>query len=138
MTPVRFLDTNILLYSISGDPVERRKRDRAIALLEQDDNALSAQVLSEFYMQATRVTRADAIPREIAAGLVESWGRFPVQPITLALVTEAMRLHAMHAFSYWDSLIIAAAMAQGCRELCSEDMSHGREVEGIRIVDPFR
>ena len=57
MTTVRFLDTNILLYSISGEPSERRKRDTAIALLDHDDLALSVQVLQEFYVQATRPTR---------------------------------------------------------------------------------
>jgi predicted nucleic acid-binding protein len=41
-------------------------------------------------------------------------------------------------FSYWDSAINAAARALGCRELYSEDMSHGQEVEGVMIVNPFR
>ena len=45
MTPLRFLDTNVLLYSISRDPAEAAKRERAIALLERDDVALSVQVL---------------------------------------------------------------------------------------------
>ena len=45
---------------------------------------------------------------------------------------------ARHGFSYWDSAIIAAARALGCRELYSEDMSHGRRIDGVVIVDPFR
>ena len=49
-----FLDINILVYAISTDPGEAAKRGRAVALLEQDDNALSVQVLQEFYVQATR------------------------------------------------------------------------------------
>ena len=77
MTPPRFLDTNILLYSISGNPAEVAKRDCAIALLDRDDNALSTQVLAEFYVQATRPTRTDAIPHEIAAGLIQTWTRSP-------------------------------------------------------------
>ena len=56
MTILRFLDTNILLYSISRDAREAAKRDRAVALLERDDGALSVQVLQEFYVQATRPT----------------------------------------------------------------------------------
>ncbi len=43
-----------------------------------------------------------------------------------------------HGLSYWDAAILAAARALGCRELLSEDMSHGREVEGVLIVNPFR
>ena len=68
-----FLDTNILLYSISQDPAESLKRDRAIALLGDDAGALSIQVLQEFYAQATRASRADAISHELAAGLIEAW-----------------------------------------------------------------
>jgi predicted nucleic acid-binding protein len=62
MTPLHFLDTNILLYSISRSPAETSKRDRAIELLERDDGALSVQVLQEFYVQATRSTRPDPLP----------------------------------------------------------------------------
>ena len=40
--------------------------------------------------------------------------------------------------SYWDAAIVAAARALGCQELYSEDMSHGREVEGVTIINPFR
>ena len=71
MTPFGFLDTDILLYSISRDPSEVAKRERAITLLEREDVGLSIQVLGEFYVQATRATRSDALPHEIAAGLVE-------------------------------------------------------------------
>jgi predicted nucleic acid-binding protein len=59
-----FLDTNILLYSISRNPAESLKRDRALALLDDDSGALSIQVLQEFYVQATRASRADAVPHE--------------------------------------------------------------------------
>ncbi len=138
MSAQHFLDTNILLYSISRDPAEEAKRNRAIALLDRDDGALSVQVLQEFYVQATRVTRPDRLPHEIAAGLIATWTRFAVQETTLAIVTAALAIKAEHGFSYWDSAIIAAASALGCRDLYSEDLSHGREVEGIVIINPFR
>ncbi len=134
----RFLDTNILLYSISRDPTEVAKRDRAVALIDADDNALSVQVLQEFYVQATRPTRADAVPHDIAVGLIRTWLRFTVQEITLPIMLGALEIKATHRLSYRDAAIVAAARALGCRELYSEDMSHGREVEGVTIVNPFR
>jgi predicted nucleic acid-binding protein len=134
----RFIDTNILLYSISRDPAEADKRDRAVALLAADDLGLSAQVLQEFYVQATRSTRRDVLPHDIAAGLIRAWARFPVQEISLAIVTSALEIHQVHRFSYWDSAIVAAAQALGCRQLLSEDMSHGRRVGDLTILDPFR
>ena len=135
---MRFLDTNILLYSISRDPAEAAKRDIAIALLDADDIALSVQVLQEFYVQATRVTRSDALPHEIAAGLIRTWLRFKIQETTLPVALGALDIKATHRLSYWDAAIVAAARALGCRELLSEGMSHGQEVEGVLIVNPFR
>ncbi len=132
-----FLDTNVLLYSISRDFGEAAKRERAIALLDRDDCRLSAQVLQEFYVQATRATRPDALPHDIAAGLVRSWMRFEIQDTTPALIDAALDIKARYGFSYWDAAIVAAAVALGCGDLCSEDLSHGQIVDGVRIVNPF-
>jgi predicted nucleic acid-binding protein len=132
-----FLDTNILLYSISGDPDEAGKRQRALALLDRDVR-LSVQVLQEFYVQATRASRPDALPHEIAAGLVRAWQRFETQETTLAIVNAALDIKARYGFSYWDASIIAAALAQDCGELFSEDLSDGQLVGSLRVENPFR
>ena len=133
-----FLDTNILIYSISTTPADAEKRERAIALLDRENGALSVQVLQEFYVQATRPTRHKPLSRESACGLIENWSRFAVQEINLHILTEALAICGKHRFSYWDSAIIAAARALGCRELYTEDLSHGREIEGVTIINPFR
>jgi predicted nucleic acid-binding protein len=133
-----FLDTNILLYAISPHPEEAAKRGQADALLDRVDGALSVQVLQEFYVQATRPARPGRLPHDLAAGLVRAWTRFRVQEMTLPVFEAALEIKAAHGFSYWDSAIIAAARALGCSRLYSEDMSHGREVEGVTIVNPFR
>lgn len=138
MSAPRFLDTNILLYSISRTPQEADKRMIAELLLDTGDNALSVQVLQEFYGQATRATRPDALPHDIAAGLVRTWLRFTVQETTLPVMLGALEIKAAHRLSYWDAAIVAAARALGCREILSEDMAHGREMEGVVVVNPFR
>jgi predicted nucleic acid-binding protein len=133
-----FLDTSILLYSISGDATETGKRARALELLDRADIGLSVQVLSEFYVQATRASRRDAVPHDLAEGLVKCWMRFPVQENTVPVLLHALEIKAATRFSFWDNAIVAACCALGCRELLSEDMSHGQIVDGVRIVDPFR
>ena len=50
----------------------------------------------------------------------------------------AMEITADHGLPYWDSVIVVAARALGCRELLTEDMSHAREIEGVTITNPFR
>ena len=133
-----FLDTNILLYSISRDPAEIAKRQRAVELLDSAEAASSVQVLQEFYVQATRWNRPDAIPHEIAASLIQTWTRFKIQEIDLRILAAALEIRATYGFSYWDSAIVAAARALGCRELYTEDLSHGQRVDGVEIVNPFR
>ena len=133
-----FLDTNILLYSISNAAEESEKRNRALALLDRDDCVLSVQVLQEFYVQATRASRPDALPHDIATGLIRTWLRFQIQENTVSLLKAALEIKALHQFSFWDSAIVAAARAAGCRELFSEDLSHGRTIDGVTIINPFR
>ena len=96
------------------------------------------QVLQEFYTQATRPTRSDRLTHEIAAGLVTAWTRFRVQPVNLQTMASALEIASTHGFSYWDSAIVAAAEALGCEHLYTEDLSHGRQVGGVTIVNPFR
>jgi predicted nucleic acid-binding protein len=133
-----FLDTNILLYSISQNPVESPKRDRALVLLDDDSGSLSIQVLQEFYVQATRSSRADAVPHELAAGLIEAWSRFRIQDMTLPVLKTALRIRKAYGFSFWDSAIVAAALALGCDRVYTEDLTHGQVVDGLAIIDPFR
>jgi predicted nucleic acid-binding protein len=138
MSELRFIDTNILLYSISRDPAEARKRDIAIALLDSENIALSVQVLQEFYVQATRASRPDALAHEIAVGLVRTWLRFKVQEITLPVMIGALEIKAICGLAYWDAAIVAAARALDCRDLLSEDMNHGQKFEGVTVYNPFR
>jgi predicted nucleic acid-binding protein len=86
------LDTNILLYSISRDPTATTKHDRAVALIDAGNNALSVQVLQEFYVQATRPTRPDPLPHDIAAWLIRTWLRFKVQEISVSIMTGALEI----------------------------------------------
>jgi predicted nucleic acid-binding protein len=133
----RFVDTNILIYAISWDPGIAAKKARADAILDDDHCALSVQVLQEFYVQATRATRPHTVPHDEAVRMVEAWMRFPVQAMTPAVLLHALGLCGRYRFSYWDSAIVAAAVALDCDELLTEDLQHGQTVEGVRIVNPF-
>jgi predicted nucleic acid-binding protein len=137
MTASIFLDTNVLLYAIGTVEAERSKRERALALLDRTDAGLSVQVLQEFCVQATRPSRSDPLPHYLAASLIKAWTRFAVQPITLEVLNAALDIRRRHNFSYWDCAIIASSAALGCRELYTEDMTHGREIDGVTLIDPF-
>jgi len=134
----RFADSNILLYAISRAPEEKAKAKRAEELLAQRDLVLSAQVLQEFYVQATRTSRADPISHEDARELVAAFRRFPVLPITAELVDAAMATCARFQLSYWDAAILEAARLLGCEVVLSEDLSDDQDYDGVRVENPFR
>lgn len=136
-TNVRFVDTNVLLYAVSREPAERAKTQRANELLAARDLGLSVQVLQEFYVQATRSNRPDALTHEQAFGLVETFMRFPVLETNRELVRAAMTARQSHHLSYRDAAIIEAARALGCDVVLSEDLSTELDYAGIRIENPF-
>jgi len=135
---VQFVDTDILLYAISRDLAEQDKAKRANDILAGRDLALSAQVLQEFYVQATRASRPNPITHQQAVTLIESFRRFPVQDITSAILTAALDTRKRFQLSYWDSAIIEASRAMGCTEVLSEDLGDGQDYAGIRVTNPFR
>ena len=132
-----FLDTNILLYSISTDAAEVQKCQTACLLLDRMDIAISVQVLGEFFVQATRVSRSNPLDDEQASALISTWLRFPVQSLGVGEFKKALALKQRYQLSYWDSAIIAAALAQQCDTLMTEDMQHGMIIESLRIENPF-
>jgi predicted nucleic acid-binding protein len=135
---VRFADTNVLLYAISRDPAEQDKAKSANDILAVRDLALSVQVLQEFYVQATRASRPDALSHRQAVLLVESFRRFRVQDLTTGIVMAALDARQRFQLSYWDAAIIEAARAMGCTDVLSEDLSDSQDYGGIRVINPFR
>jgi len=81
---MRFLDTNVLLYSISSIPGEHVKARIARELLDSADLALSTQVLQEFIVQATRASRVERLEIEEALAVAETWTRYPVPHLRVA------------------------------------------------------
>lgn len=134
---MRFVDTNVLLYLISKDPDERGKAQRANEILAARDLALSAQVLQEFYVQATREGRSDRVSHKHAVSLIESFRRFPVQETTAGIVVAATATRQRFKIAYWDAAIIEAARALDCKLVLSEDLNDSQSYAGIRVENPF-
>lgn len=134
---MRFVDTNVLLYAVSKAPEERDRASVAREILRRRDLALSVQVLQEFYVQATRESRQDRLRHDQAVRLVDSFCRYPVQGLTLAIVRAAFVTRARWGISYWDAAILEAARSAGCEVVLSEDLSDGEDYGGIRVENPF-
>jgi predicted nucleic acid-binding protein len=136
MRPSCFLDTNILVYAASSDPLESDKRETALDLIENEEFALSAQVLQEFFVTVTRKFE-QPLPPEAAIEWIEQFEAFPCVAIDSALVKIAVEISARYRISYWDGAIIAAALRSGATLVYSEGLNHGQAYEEVQVVNPF-
>ena len=58
--------------------------------------------------------------------------------VDASVIEAAWRLRKRFSLSFWDALIVGAAQAAGCSHLLTEDLSHGQDLDGVRVVSPFR
>jgi predicted nucleic acid-binding protein len=132
-----FLDTNILVYTDDAD--SRDKQAAALDLIADlratGNGVLSTQVLQEYFSAATRKLGVDPT---IARRKVEIFARFQLVEIQLESILGAIDLHRLHQVSFWDGLILRAAIDAGCQILYTEDLQDGRSITGIEIRNPFQ
>jgi predicted nucleic acid-binding protein len=95
---------------------------------------LSTQVLQEYVATVTRKLGVDA---RVARRKVELLAEFDVAAPDVVDILGAIDLHRLHGFSFWDSLILRSAIQSGCTVLLTEDLQESREVDGVRIMNPF-
>ncbi|MBA2533604.1 MAG: PIN domain-containing protein [Rubrobacter sp.] len=133
-----FFDTNVLLYMY--DDNEPRKKELALGTFERAIEAnlavLSTQVLQEFYVNATRKLATPLAP-ERAAARVRDFARLPLVRVDEAMILAAIERGRSMSFSFWDALILEAALEGGVDRLLTEDLQHGQEIEGLRVENPF-
>ncbi len=126
-----FFDTNILVYTATSDA----RKQRAVDCLSRG-GVVSVQVLNEFVHVARRKLRHDWPQIELALGLFRA-SLDDVLPVTLNTHAGAVSLAREHGLSFYDAMIVAAAIEAGCDTLFSEDMQHGRSIGSLAIVNPF-
>ena len=132
--PGSFLDTNIVIYSLSND---QHKQDIALSLLARKP-VMSVQVLSETAnVMRRKMGYAISDVRIVTDRMAGECST--IQPLTVTTLHDSLNLSERYGFSHYDSLIVASAMAAGCTELYSEDMHHGQVInDQLTIINPFR
>jgi len=128
-----FLDTNILIYATLSDDPRRVAAERVF----EAGGTISVQVLNEFANVARgKLSRSWAkieATLDLVRGQVER-----VRPVTVATHDRALTLARDQRLPFYDALIVAAALEAGCDTLFTEDMQHGRVIDGLTIRNPFR
>lgn len=134
-----FLDTNVLIYA--HDTSAGRKyeiaRETVLDLWNRGQGLLSTQVLQEFFFSVTR-----KIPRplevRVAREIVEDLLKWEVVVNSGDSILAAIEIHSRYKYSFWDALIIQAAIQGGAILLLSEDLSDGQTIQRVKIKNPFR
>jgi len=137
MTATTFIDTKVLLYAASNAAADEAKCIVARQLLSQPEIGFSAQVLQEFYAVAVTKQRLEMTHDE-ALAVLHSLAAFPVWPVSRDLVLAAIDAKQRFHISYWDAAILIAAKQLGCQIVYSEDLDHGRQYDGVQVINPFR
>lgn len=138
--PVKtFVDTNIWLYSLvqNDDVAGDARHGMAFAFLASLSRpVLNSQVIRE---TCSNLLKKSGYPEDAIQRLIRGWYRdCEVFPSSAAQHLLASALRERHSFSYWDSLIVAAALDAGCVTLYSEDMQHGQVIDGrLTLINPF-
>lgn len=134
--PNAFVDSNILIYAADESTPEDRKTRIARELLRQRNLHLSVQVLSEFTVNARSKAKLNLSPEQEQEWL-NGWLLFPVAALTVETFLDARLVHARYQLSHWDSLIIASAREARCTLVYSEDLNHGQDFDGVKVINPF-
>jgi predicted nucleic acid-binding protein len=134
-----FLDTNIFVYSFDLSAPAKAKKALALVrrAVDTGQGIVSYQVVQEFLNVALR-----RFPQPLTVAEAEQYLVTVFRPLlaihsSAALYQEALRLTGKHRLAWYDSLVVAAALEGECRTLFSEDLQHGREIEGLKIENPF-
>jgi predicted nucleic acid-binding protein len=137
MTGEAFIDSNLWLYAFVLSPGEETKHARASALIEASERyTISTQVVAE--VSSNLLRKAGMAEEALLDIIVSFYSRCCVLETGLTVHQIASHIRATYHFSFWDSLIIAAALEAGCSILYSEDMQHGQVIDDqLTIMNPL-
>lgn len=130
-----FIDTNVLAYAFDSESPDKQRA--AQELLSDANFVISAQVLGELYVTLTRKL-TKKVPVDIAEQAIGELQALPVIATSAAMVSAAIDTSIRYQLSYWDALIIEAAVSAGCSTVLTEDLNDDSVIKGVQIVNPFR
>jgi predicted nucleic acid-binding protein len=133
-----FVDTNVLVYSQEQVPSAKQATARLLVdrLMLERQIRLSTQVLQEVFHTLTRKCRRP-LSVEDALAYLDDLNRWDPVLLDFPIIRRAAALTAEISISFWDALIVAAAVRSGAKTLYTEDLNHGQEILGVRVVNPF-
>ncbi len=133
-----FVDTNLWAYRLDRREPEKSTfvRDWLRELAREHEIVISTQVLIELRSVLTRKLKPSLSWHETCAAL-EALAEFEVVPANASLVLDAHELARIRKLSWFDALIVEAAIRSGCERLYTDDLDHGQVFEQLKVNNPF-
>ena len=134
-----FLDTNVFVYALTTSNSSKQVTASRLVkeAIESGKGIISFQVVQEFFNVALRRFAPPMTPVEADQYLSVTFRSLVTIHSSPALYGEALQLFGKHSFSWYDALIVAAAIESQCGILYTEDFQHGQKFSGLRVVNPF-
>lgn len=133
MTDRATIDTNVLIYAF-GKQNDSRKRI-AIDTIEFCD-VISLQALNELISVLRKKFNFSFDEINKIVDFIEA--HFVVSELSLKTLRLTVEISKKYQYSYWDSMIVAAALENHCTRLFTEDLHHDQLIEGkLKIINPF-
>jgi len=133
-----FIDTNLWAYRLDRREPEKSTfvRDWLRELAREHQIVISTQVLIELRSVLTRKLKPALSWHDTRAAL-EALAEFEVVPANASLVLDAHELSRTWKLSWFDALIVEAAVRSGCDRLYSEDLDHRQVIGRLKVENPF-
>ena len=130
-----FIDTNVWFYAFTGKDLE--KHQKAVEVIKRYGKSIqvSTQVINELCLNLKK--KADFSEKGIREIIRQFFKKYKVIKLNEETMLLASELRERYRFSFWDSLIVAAALEGEAKILVTEDMHSGLVVEKLKIVNPF-
>ncbi len=134
-----FVDTNVFAYAYLNDDAVRSPVAQELlrGLMAARSLYTSTQVLQELFVVLTRKGRRN-LTAEQALRYLDEVAHWPVRTLDYSVIRQAGELCQNASLSFWDALVVVAAVRSGSEFLYTEDLQHGQKILGVEIVNPFR
>jgi len=131
-----FIDSNIFLYAFNDADLQKHTRAIEAIISSNYESVISVQIINE--VSNNMLKKLNFSNSEVKEFIVDSYQRYEVQTITKEIFTNACDIRDSYNVSYYDSLILSAALFCECQYILSEDMQHKQSIfDKLTIINPF-
>ena len=140
MKDKHFLDTSIFVYSFDSSELEKKNiaRDLIQNALKEQVGCISSQVIQEFLNVSSKKFDPPLAPQDSLKYLNSVLAPLCEIFTSIELYRKTIEISERWKYTFYDSMIVTAAIQTNCSILYSEDLQHGQIVQDVTVINPFK